>query len=98
MARTVLANTYPQLLLDGELGFTYTRGMSSRDLIGAIREELDKLNLRIDHKIIRGRNYLKEAKRHKFLLAQLVHLERVARVSQVSWGKRMATMASAFMF
>jgi hypothetical protein len=36
-----------------------------------IRKELDRLNRRIDEKIIRGLSYAQEARRHKQLIARL---------------------------
>ena len=38
--------------------------------------ELEILNEAIDHKIVRGLSYTKEAKRHKFLLLSLAELRR----------------------
>jgi hypothetical protein len=47
------------------------KGMKRREIIGAIRDELLKLNERIDRKIIRGESYRREAGRHLELRRQL---------------------------
>lgn len=44
--------------------------MSQQQLSQAIEQELEKLNARIDLKIIRGQSYVREARRHRFLLKQ----------------------------
>jgi len=43
-----------------------------------IRRELENLNDKIDAKIVRGRSYAREARRHKELLAELYNLNREA--------------------
>jgi len=48
--------------------------MSKTTLFQKIHAELDKLNDRIDTKIIKGLQYEKEARRHKELLATLQYL------------------------
>jgi len=48
--------------------------MSKTTLFQKIHTELDKLNDRIDTKIIKGLQYEKEARRHRELLATLQHL------------------------
>lgn len=45
--------------------------MSRERMIEVMQTELGKLNQQIDLKIIRGRAYQREAKRHKFILRQL---------------------------
>ena len=40
------------------------------------RKELESLNQKIDAKIVRGRSYVREARRHKFLLSKLYKLDR----------------------
>jgi hypothetical protein len=40
----------------------------------ALQEELKKINKEIDVKIIRGKSYSREARRHKSLLSQLAFL------------------------
>lgn len=62
--------------LDGEHSFTYTSyihinktgPMNKKTLFKEIEKELNTLNDRIDTKIIKGRSYVKEARRHKALL------------------------------
>lgn len=48
--------------------------MSKTSLFQKIHTELDKLNDRIDTKIIKGLQYEKEARRHRELLATLQYL------------------------
>ena len=48
--------------------------MSKHQTIKTILHELDKLNQEIDIRIIRGVSYIREARRHKFLMAQLKRL------------------------
>lgn len=48
--------------------------MSKTSLFQKIHAELDKLNDRIDTKIIKGQQYEKEARRHRELLATLQYL------------------------
>ena len=48
--------------------------MSRHQTIRAIRAEIERLNRDIDLKIIRGINYAREARRHKYLMSQLSHL------------------------
>ena len=50
--------------------------MSKNKLEKALRRELEILNESIDHKIVKGLSYAKEAKRHKFLLLSLSDLRR----------------------
>ena len=50
--------------------------MSSEQYKYAILDELDKLNRRIDLKIVRGRTYRKEALRHRLIVSQLHYIER----------------------
>lgn len=48
--------------------------MSKTTLLQKIQAELERLNDRIDLKIIKGVSYEKEARRHRELLATLQHL------------------------
>ena len=48
--------------------------MSKYTLIKTIQMELEKINQDIDLKIIKGYNYKKEARRHKFLRKELREL------------------------
>jgi hypothetical protein len=65
--------------------------MSKQAFEKEIRKELDRLNRRIDEKIIRGLSYAAEARRHKQLIARL-------RGPQVSWFSRSLSYVSALMF
>lgn len=55
--------------------------MSSKDFLKVVENELQRLNDRIDLKILKGRSYRKEAERHKFLLRELRRLESSVRAS-----------------
>lgn len=45
--------------------------MSQKQLIKTVSRELNRINERIDHKIVKGISYRSDAARHKMLLAQL---------------------------
>lgn len=49
--------------------------MSKHQIIRELRREIAKLNRVIDLAIIRGVSYREEARRHKFLVAQLNRLQ-----------------------
>jgi len=49
--------------------------MSKKNITQEIHKELDKLNDRIDRKIIKGHSFAADARRHKELLATLRQLE-----------------------
>lgn len=85
--------------------------MSRGDLIRAIQIELEELNKRIDLKVIKGRSYKKESKRHKFLSSQLTYLMQLADAARlaesvrsiqsmrkVNWMVRTARMVATFIF
>lgn len=50
--------------------------MSKQNLEKILRDELEVLNDVIDHKIIKGLSYTREAKRHKFILSSLASIRR----------------------
>ena len=50
--------------------------MSKQNLEKVLRQELEVLNDVIDHKIIKGLSYSREAKRHKFILSSLANIRR----------------------
>lgn len=56
--------------------------MRKMTLMFAIRRELGKLNSKIDHKIVRGESYDREAKKHKDLVSQLRRLESEASLAR----------------
>ncbi len=68
--------------------------MSKYQTFKTIKTELDKLNHRIDLKIIQGVPYYNEARRHKLLRSQLNQLS-LRRSSLFKGGLR---FASLFMF
>ncbi len=68
--------------------------MSKSKLIKTIQSELDLINEQIDLKIIRGRSYQKEARRHKFLIS---HLTQAIRNNNSSWMQKTAHMVSSFL-
>jgi hypothetical protein len=47
--------------------------MSKYKIVSTIQRELEKINERIDMKILQGQSYRKEAKQHKVLMSQLRH-------------------------
>jgi hypothetical protein len=49
--------------------------MSKHQIVRELRREISKLNRIIDLAIIRGVSYRDEARRHKFLTAQLARLQ-----------------------
>ncbi|HTK33548.1 MAG TPA: hypothetical protein VL335_03350 [Candidatus Paceibacterota bacterium] len=49
--------------------------MSKHQIVRELRREIAKLNRIIDLAIIRGVSYREEARRHKFLVAQLNRLQ-----------------------
>ncbi|MBP9760254.1 MAG: hypothetical protein KBD24_02690 [Candidatus Pacebacteria bacterium] len=65
--------------------------MSKHTLGKEIQRELEKLNDRIDHKIIKGLPFQNEARRHKDLLATLARINEdqpsMARVVRKSFGR-----------
>lgn len=56
--------------------------MNTQQMRRVIRRELDELNHKIDAKIVRGRSYAAEARRHKDLLFRLYNLNKAP---QRSW-------------
>ncbi len=84
--------------------------MSKKILIKEMQRELKKLNTVIDLKIIKGFSYKTEAERHKFLLRQLISLQKCVTDIQYSgtairrgsvksnWLGRVGQFASMFMF
>lgn len=49
--------------------------MSKEKLHTLITRELSRLNAQIDEKIVRGRSYNKEARRHRALMSQMRQLK-----------------------
>lgn len=49
--------------------------MSKHDYLSLLRRELDEVNISIDRKIVRGRAYRSEARRHKEILSTLSRIE-----------------------
>ncbi len=48
----------------------------------SIRKEINKINKRIDQKIVKGESYDREARRHKDLVVQLRKLESEASLAR----------------
>jgi len=60
-----------------------------------IKKELNELNSRIDAKIVRGRSYAREARRHKELLMQFYGLgSNMGRNNSLGWFSHI----SSFLF
>ena len=55
--------------------------MSNRILEKKLRRELEALNDQIDEKIIRGLSYVRESRRHKFIVNSLANLRRSTSIS-----------------
>jgi hypothetical protein len=68
--------------------------MSKTTLAKTIKKEIETLNWNIDMKIIRGVSYKQDARRHKFLIAQLQYL---TKANSTSWLQRTAGMVTSFM-
>ena len=71
--------------------------MSKQNLEKELRSELEALNDQIDRKIIKGLSYVREARRHKFLLGSLARLRRSA-TTHSSWFIRSFSLVSTFLF
>lgn len=67
--------------------------MSKEKTIHELSQEINKLNEKIDLKIIRGKSYKKEAKHHKFLVMQLNRLSARVSVYAASRNYRMAAFS-----
>ena len=66
--------------------------MSSHTFKKTIESELRKLNEDIDVKIVKGLSYIKESRRHKFLLKQLNSFSR----HNNSWLQKSFNLVSTF--
>ena len=82
--------------------------MSKQTFEREVQKELDKLNRRIDQKIIKGLSYVVESHRHKQLLSKLASIRRqvmdvrapdqVRKFVKRSWFDRSFSFLSAFIF
>ncbi len=80
--------------------------MSRTKLIKEIEKEIERLNNKIDLKIIKGKPYFVEARRHKFLLTQLNNLTRIETPvaiktvirSKKGWFERAGSLVTMFLF
>ena len=70
--------------------------MSKQNLEKAVRKELEVLNDQIDRKIIRGVSYVKESRRHKFLLSSLSRMHKATSVRS-GWFTRSFSLVSTFL-
>lgn len=68
-----------------------TKYMNTIALRKRIKRELNELNSRIDAKIVRGRSYARESRKHKELLMKFYGLERG---DSLGWFRHI----SAFLF
>ena len=69
--------------------------MSKQNLEKTLRKELDVLNDQIDQKIIKGISYVKESRRHKFILQSLQNIQRSQR-SNSGWFNKTLSLTSTF--
>lgn len=60
--------------------------MSKQHVEKVLRDELEVLNETIDRKILKGLSYTAEARRHKTILSQILHMRR--RESRSGWFSR----------
>lgn len=67
--------------------------MSKTTLAKTIKKEIVALNWAIDMKIIKGQPYKRDARRHKFLIAQLQYL---TKTHKPSWIERAGQMVASF--
>ncbi len=80
--------------------------MSRTRLIGEIEKEIERLNNKIDLRIIKGLPYFKEARRHRFLVAQLSNLTRTEAPVAIktiikakrNWLERAGSLVTMFLF
>ena len=76
--------------------------MSKQNLEKELRSELEALNDQIDRKIIKGLSYVREARRHKFLLGSLARLTSPSaswrRPARSGWFTRSFSLVSTFLF
>ncbi len=73
--------------------------MSKQNLEKTLRSELEVLNDQIDEKIIKGLSYIREAKRHKFILCSLKGLDNeINREVNSGWFGRPLSLSNVFIF
>lgn len=68
--------------------------MSKNQTIKVIKMELEKINQEIDLKIIKGVSYVRESRRHRFLMSQLRRLS----PSPMTWFGKSFRLISTSMF
>lgn len=68
--------------------------MSKNKLIKTIQSELELINEQIDLKIIKGRSYQRESRRHKFLIS---HLTQAIRKTDTNWMNRAGQLVTSFL-
>jgi len=66
--------------------------MSKQNLEKILKNELEILNDVIDHKIIKGLSYTREARRHKFILSRLAEVRRENRSNMGWFGRAFSTV------
>jgi len=67
--------------------------MSKQNLEKTLQKELGVLNDQIDQKIIKGLSYVRESRRHKFILARLSDIKRSSRSG---WLSKSFSFVSSF--
>ena len=80
--------------------------MSRTRLIQEIEREIERLNNKIDLKIIKGKSYFQEARRHKFLVTQIENLTRIEAPVAIetiiktkrSWFEKAGSLVTMFLF
>jgi len=66
--------------------------MSKQNLERILKNELEILNDVIDHKIIKGLSYAREAKRHRFILNRLAEVRRESKLKVGWFGRAFSTV------
>ena len=72
--------------------------MSTYKLEKVLRKELGVLNDIIDEKIVRGLSYVREARRHKFLVSRIAEIHRASRSRGSAWLEKSLSFVSLFLF
>ena len=71
--------------------------MSQKQYLKMLEKEIQKVNRKIDEKIVRGEEYRKEARDHKLMLRRMRYLRRRGFFSNIAW-KIFPTFSSLVLF
>ena len=70
-------------LLTSERSFTYTIFMTKTQYLKMLEREIQKINKKIDFKILQGQDYRREARDHKLLLKKVRYNSRVSLMNKL---------------